>query len=66
VRRLRNEDAQSGMHLDSKGSVRERRGAMRFRLRLPVVFSWRDEGDAVQRSEGYSRNLCRRGIYVRT
>jgi hypothetical protein len=66
VHRLRNEDAQNGMYSDSKGSVLERRGAMRFRLRLPVVFSWRDARDAVQGSEGYSRDLSSRGIYVQS
>ena len=49
----------------SKGSVMERRGATRFRLRLAVVFSWRDEHGIVQGSEGWSRDLSSRGIYVR-
>ncbi len=44
----------------------ERRGAARFRLRLAVVFSWRDEYGIVQGSEGWSRDLSSRGIYVRT
>jgi hypothetical protein len=48
----------------SKGSVMERRGAARFRLRLAVVFSWRDEHGIVQGSEGWSRDLSSRGIYV--
>ena len=43
----------------------ERRGATRFRLRLAVVFSWRDEHGIVQGSEGWSRDLSSRGIYVR-
>ena len=43
----------------------ERRGATRFRLRLAVVFSWRDEQGIVQGSEGWSRDLSSRGIYVR-
>jgi hypothetical protein len=44
----------------------ERRGATRFRLRLAVVFSWRDEQGIVQGSEGWSRDLSSRGIYVRS
>jgi hypothetical protein len=50
----------------SKGGVMERRGATRFRLRLAVVFSWRDEHGNVQGSEGWSRDLSSRGIYGRS
>jgi hypothetical protein len=53
------------MQPSSKGNVMERRGATRFRLRLAVVFSWRDEHGTVQGSEGWSRDLSSRGIYVR-
>jgi PilZ domain len=47
-------------------SVEERRGSKRFRLRLAVVFSWRDTQGIVQSSEGSSCNISSRGIYVRT
>lgn len=47
-------------------NIRERRGSKRFRLRLAVVFSWRDPQGIVQSGEGSSTNISSRGIYVRT
>jgi hypothetical protein len=47
-------------------NMEERRKSKRFRLRLAVVFSWRDAHGAVQRGEGWSLNIGSRGIYVRT
>jgi hypothetical protein len=44
----------------------ERRNAKRFRLRLAVVFSWRDEYGILQSGEGRTCNISSRGIYVRT
>jgi PilZ domain-containing protein len=44
----------------------ERRKSRRFRLRLAVVFSWRDEHGALQSGEGCSGDISGRGIYVRT
>lgn len=49
-----------------KEIVREQRNSKRFRLRLAVVFSWRDEDGILQSNEGYSGNISSRGIYVRT
>lgn len=49
-----------------KETVKERRGSRRFRLRLAVVFSWRDAQGIVQSGEGSSDNISSRGIYVRT
>jgi hypothetical protein len=46
-------------------SMNERRISRRFRLRLAVVFSWRDAQGIVQSGEGSSRNISSRGIYVR-
>jgi hypothetical protein len=42
----------------------ERRGATRYPLRLVVTFSWKDEIGVVQGSEGVSRDINGRGIYV--
>lgn len=47
-------------------TVRERRSSKRFRLRLAVVFSWRDAHGLLQSGEGCSWNISSRGIYVRT
>jgi hypothetical protein len=44
--------------------VAERRTALRYPLRLPVVFSWQDEAGHVQGCDGYCRDLGSRGIYV--
>jgi hypothetical protein len=44
--------------------VAERRTALRYPLRLPVVFSWQDERGRIQGSDGYCRDLGSRGIYV--
>jgi hypothetical protein len=44
--------------------VAERRTALRYPLRLPVVFSWEDERGRIQGSDGYCRDLGSRGIYV--
>jgi hypothetical protein len=44
--------------------IAERRTALRYPLRLPVVFSWQDEGGRIQGSDGYCRDLGSRGIYV--
>ena len=44
--------------------VAERRTALRYPLRLPVVFSWQDESGRMQGCDGYSRDLGSRGIYV--
>jgi hypothetical protein len=45
---------------------RERRNSKRFRLRLAVVFSWRDEQGILRGGEGCSSNISGRGTYVRT
>jgi hypothetical protein len=44
----------------------ERRKGKRFRLRLAVLFSWRDAQGLLQSGEGWSRNIGSRGAYVRT
>ena len=44
--------------------VAERRTALRYPLRLPVVFSWQDEAGRVHGCDGYCRDLGSRGIYV--
>jgi len=44
----------------------ERRKGKRFRLRLAVLFSWRDEQGLLQSGEGWSGNIGSRGVYVRT
>jgi hypothetical protein len=44
--------------------VAERRTALRYPLRLPVVFSWQDESGRIQGCDGYCRDLGSRGIYV--
>jgi hypothetical protein len=44
--------------------VAERRTALRYPLRLPVVFSWQDDAGHVQGCDGYCRDLGSRGIYV--
>jgi hypothetical protein len=44
--------------------VAERRTALRYSLRLPVVFSWEDDDGRIQGSDGYCRDLGSRGIYV--
>ena len=42
----------------------ERRGATRYRLRFVVTFSWTDDAGVIHGSEGQSRDLNGRGIYV--
>ena len=49
-----------------KETQSERRKSKRFRLRLAVVFSWRDEHGALQSGEGCSCDISGHGIYVRT
>jgi hypothetical protein len=44
--------------------VAERRTALRYPLRLPVVFSWQDDAGRVQGCDGYCRDLGSRGMYV--
>jgi hypothetical protein len=44
--------------------VAERRTALRYPLRLPVVFSWQDDTGRVHGCDGYCRDLGSRGIYV--
>ena len=44
--------------------VAERRTALRYPLRLPVVFSWQDDAGRVHGCDGYCRDLGSRGIYV--
>jgi hypothetical protein len=52
------------LHSTPTSRVAERRTALRYPLRLPVVFSWQDEAGRVQGCDGYSRDLGSRGIYV--
>jgi hypothetical protein len=52
------------LHSTPMSRVAERRTALRYPLRLPVVFSWQDESGRVQGCDGYSRDLGSRGIYV--
>jgi hypothetical protein len=44
----------------------DRRKGKRFRLRLAVLFSWRDAQGRLQSGEGWSRDIGSRGIYVST
>jgi hypothetical protein len=44
--------------------VAERRTALRYPLRLPIVFSWQDDAGRVHGCDGYCRDLGSRGIYV--
>jgi hypothetical protein len=52
------------LHSSPKSRVAERRTALRYPLRLPVVFSWQTEDGKIQGCDGYSRDLGSRGIYV--
>jgi len=52
------------LHSSPTSRVAERRTALRYPLRLPVVFSWQDEDGRIQGCDGYSRDLGSRGIYV--
>jgi hypothetical protein len=52
------------VHSSPSSRVAERRTALRYPLRLPVVFSWQDEAGRVQGCDGYCRDLGSRGIYV--
>src|SRR5437868_13024866 len=52
------------LHSSPTSRVAERRTALRYPLRLPVVFSWQDESGRIQGCDGYSRDLGSRGIYV--
>ena len=42
----------------------DRRGTTRYRLTLAVTFSWKDEAGIVQGSDGQSRDINGRGIYI--
>jgi hypothetical protein len=48
----------------AQSRVAERRTALRYPLRLPVVFSWQDDAGRVHGCDGYCRDLGSRGIYV--
>ena len=52
------------LHSSPTSRVAERRTALRYPLRLPVVFSWQDADGRIQGCDGYSRDLGSRGIYV--
>ena len=52
------------VHSTPSSRVAERRTALRYPLRLPVVFSWQDEAGRVHGCDGYCRDLGSRGIYV--
>ena len=52
------------LHSSPMSRVAERRTALRYPLRLPVVFSWQDEDGRIQGCDGYSRDLGSRGIYI--
>jgi hypothetical protein len=51
-------------HSSASSRVAERRTALRYPLRLPVVFSWQDDAGRVHGCDGYCRDLGSRGIYV--
>src|SRR5262245_16139582 len=52
------------LHSSPKSCVAECWTALRYPLRLPVVFSWQTEDGKIQGCDGYSRDLGSRGIYV--
>ena len=52
--------------MNVNGTEKDRRKSKRYRLRLPVLFSWRDEHGILQSGEGCSDNISGRGIYVHT
>lgn len=52
-----------GRSTDTSG-VSDRRTALRYPLRLPVVFSWQDEAGRNQGGDGYCRDLGSRGMYI--
>jgi hypothetical protein len=45
-------------------ALRELRAAERFQLRLPVNFSWPLRGQKTQTSEGLTRDISSRGLFV--
>jgi hypothetical protein len=49
-----------------RGDGLERRGTIRFRLRLAVAYSWKDETGVVNGGEGQSRDVSSHGIYVQS
>lgn len=44
----------------------DRRRTARFRLRLVVALSWKDNAGIVSGTEGHSRDINSRGIYVQS
>lgn len=50
--------------LTARGEIVERRSQIRFNLRAPVHFSWRDRDGALHHGEGFTRDICSRGVYV--
>jgi hypothetical protein len=42
----------------------EMRKAVRYRLQLPVLFSWSDSEGKVKKSGGFTRDISTRGLYI--
>jgi hypothetical protein len=47
-------------------TVYEERKSNRYRLTVPVLFSWKDSHKSLQSSEGLTRDISMRGIFVLT
>lgn len=41
-----------------------RRGTVRYRLQLPVIFTWRDSKGTKRKEGGFTRDIGVRGLYV--
>ena len=46
------------------GEAVQRRRAIRYEMRVPVLFTWNDERGKKRQSAGFTRDICSRGLFV--
>ena len=46
------------------GEAVQRRTAIRYRMRVPVLFNWDDEEGTRRQNAGFTRDICTHGLFV--
>jgi len=46
------------------GDTVQRRESVRFHLRFPVIFRWKDDQGGKEQNGGFTRDICKEGLFV--
>ena len=62
---MRLREAMAGVtSISAIGDAMQQRKSVRFRIRLPVIFRWKDEQGGSQQNGGFTRDISTGGLFV--